>query len=101
MKESVIEKKVVDYAKSLDILSFKFVSPTNKGVPDRLFIKNGKILFIEFKMLGKEPTVLQKFVIEKMRNQGANIAIVDNVDKGKEIIKSFFFCKNLEIWNEI
>ena len=46
--ESKISKKAID----LGYLTYKFTSPSNRGVPDRIFInKKGEIFFIEFKSL--------------------------------------------------
>ena len=63
MRESEIEKKVSNYAKTQGWLSYKFVSPSNRGVPDRIYLKAGKCIFIEFKAPKKKPTKLQ----DKMR----------------------------------
>jgi hypothetical protein len=86
IKESKIEKAVCDYAKSLGFLHYKFLS-TQNGVPDRLFISpNGFIFFIEFKAPGEEPRLLQQVVINKMRRKGAEVYIIDDIDKGKDLI---------------
>jgi hypothetical protein len=68
-------------------LTFKFTSPNNKGVPDRLFIRDGQIFFIEFKAPGKMPTMLQNHIIGMMELAGAVVHIVDDVSKLEEIIK--------------
>ena len=61
MLEKEIEKKIVNYAKSKNFLAYKFTSPSNRSVPDRLFISpTGNIFFIEFKRKGKIPTKLQE-----------------------------------------
>ena len=86
MKESTIEKVVSNYAKSKGWLSFKFVSPSNRGVPDRIFLKRGKIIFIEFKATGKKLTKLQKFKIDQIRDGGFFlVCIIDLIEKGKQI----------------
>lgn len=88
IKESKIEKAVCDYAKSLGFLHYKFLS-TQNGVPDRLFINpNGFIFFIEFKAPGEEPRLLQQVVINKMRRKGAEVYIIDDIDKGKDLINA-------------
>ena len=60
MRESTIEKAVCAYAKSQGCLVMKLAGPNQKGQPDRMFIRNGKVLFIEFKAPGKLPTKLQE-----------------------------------------
>ena len=86
MQESEIEAAVCNYAKSkYKWLVYKFVSPSNRGVPDRLFIRNETVFFIEFKAWNKIPTKLQKRVITKIRNQGVDVYVVDSIKQGKEI----------------
>jgi len=86
MRESEIEAAVCNYAKSkYKWLVYKFVSPSNRGVPDRLFIRNETVFFIEFKAWNKIPTKLQKRVITKIRNQGVDVYVVDSIKQGKEI----------------
>ena len=87
MRESVIEHEVCKYASSTGWLNYKFVSPNNRGVPDRIFIKSGKVIFIEFKALGKKPTKLQSHTMEKLEKVGGvPTYVVDNVSQGCEII---------------
>lgn len=85
MRESEIEKKVSLFAKSKNWLSYKFVSPANRAVPDRLYIKEGKVIFIEFKAPGKRPTKLQDKVINRIRDHGVEVYVIDDVDEGKKI----------------
>ena len=50
MKESAIEEKLVKGIKELGGLAYKFVSPGNIGVPDRMIIlPGGKVFFVELK----------------------------------------------------
>ena len=64
----------------------KFTSPSNTGVPDRIFIKNGKTLFIEFKATGEKPRKLQLEIIKQMREKGAVVHVVDDIQTGKDIL---------------
>jgi hypothetical protein len=87
MLESKIEKTVCDYAKSKGWLVYKFVSPNNRGVPDRLLLgPDRKIAFIEFKAPGKEPTKLQKHVFSKIRALLFKVYVIDNIEEGKNLI---------------
>jgi len=85
MRESTIEKKVSDYAKTQGWLSYKFVSPSNRGVPDRIYLKAGKCIFIEFKAPKKKPTKLQEKIISRIREQDLEVYIIDDIEKGKNI----------------
>ena len=86
MLEKSLEQKCCSYAKSQGWFSSKFVSPSNAGVPDRIFIKDGKVLFVEFKAEGQKLRKLQSFMIATMRFYGANVRVCDNFSEFKELI---------------
>ena len=86
MKESVIEKKVNEYAKKLGFLTYKFLSPSSRGVPDQIYIKNGGVIFIEFKSENGELTPLQKREIKKMRLKGVEVHVINSIDLGVSIL---------------
>lgn len=86
MLEKQIEKKVCDYATKNDFLCFKFLSPQNRGVPDRVFIKDGDIFFIEFKREGGLLSKQQIMRLNELRNNKMDCYVVYNVDEGKEVI---------------
>ncbi|RTL05688.1 VRR-NUC domain-containing protein [Candidatus Dependentiae bacterium] len=89
MLESKIEKAVCAYAKSLGWLVYKWVSPGNRGVLDRFFIRDGVIIFIEFKALGKKPSKLQQKVIHTLKHNKCKVYVVDSVAKGKSIFDTY------------
>lgn len=87
MRESKIESAVTDHAKSLGWVCFKFISGTS-GVPDRVYIRKGVVLFVEFKATGKKPRKLQIYVINKMIKAGAKVYVIDSIEKGKELFNA-------------
>jgi hypothetical protein len=85
--EKDIEAKVVDHAKSLGILCYKFTSPSRRSVPDRMFITNsGVVFFIEFKRAGATPTAAQEVEIKKIRATGVTVYVADTVESGKRFV---------------
>jgi hypothetical protein len=80
IRERDIEAKVVKWAKANGWLTYKFVSPSQRGVPDRIFIKDGCIVFVEFKAPGKKPTPLQAQTIRKMKDAGCEVWVCDNAE---------------------
>lgn len=84
--ESYIQKKVREYAKERDVLSYKFSSPSQRHVPDCLFLHGGRTWYIEFKRRGEKPTSAQQLEHEKMRAKGAVVHVVDSVEAGKRVI---------------
>lgn len=90
MLEKQIEAKVCDYAKTKGMMVYKFTSPARAAVPDRMFIKNGRVFFIEFKRGGQKPTEAQEREHHRLRQQAINVFVVDNVDAGKECIDTMY-----------
>ena len=86
MKESTIERAVCAYAKAKGCLVMKLAGPNQKGQPDRMFIKDGRVLFIEFKAPGKLPTALQLKWLDDLTAQGVKACWRDNIKEGKELI---------------
>lgn len=90
MLEKQIEKSISTYSKMYDYLTYKFTSPSNKSVPDRIFInKHGIVLFVEFKSPGRKTTKLQSYTIEKLKYNNAHVYIIDNISDGKQLIERY------------
>jgi len=90
MNESTIEKAVCAYAKANGCLSLKLAGQNQRGQPDRLFIRDGKALFLEFKAQGKKPTALQIKWLVDLTNQGMNAMWCDSIPDGKKLIDRIF-----------
>lgn len=87
--EKDLERKVVAYAKSVDVLCYKFSSPSHRGVPDRVLLgPNGKVGFLELKRLGQRPTALQLHILNLYTSRNVNAAWVDNLESAKRFIDS-------------
>jgi hypothetical protein len=87
MKEKQIESKVVKKAKELGFLTYKFSSPSNRGVPDRIFITpHGEVFFIEFKSEKGKVTKLQEKVINDIENCGVKVHLVYGVEEGLRLL---------------
>lgn len=89
MFEKDIEKKVCDYAKSKNVLVYKFTSPARAAVPDRMFVTpEGTVWFCEFKRSGQKPTESQNREHSRLRGHSVTVFVVDNVDDGRLMIDS-------------
>lgn len=89
MLEKQIEAKAVKFCHENGILTYKFVSPNNRGVPDRIFLKDRKVLFIEFKAPGKVPTELQKREMGRIWSAGTPAFYCDSADLARRILKEY------------
>jgi len=86
--EKTIERKACDYASSRGWINFKFTSPTCRGVPDRIFVKGGIILFIEFKAPSGVASQAQHLIIKMLNSYGANALIIDNLKDFKAVLQN-------------
>lgn len=92
--ESKIETGVVNKAKELGVISYKFTSPGKIGVPDRIFITPmGKLFFIEFKSEGKRLNSNQEVVKSELERFGQIVHVVDNLIEGFEILNKEVSCE--------
>lgn len=90
MKESDVERYLVDRITSLGGLCWKFTSPGTAGVPDRIVIMNNQVIFVEVKAPGEEPRPLQIKRFRQIEDKGGRMCWVDSpgqVDVLVEIIK--------------
>lgn len=79
MQESILEKKFRAMVAQAGGKAYKFVSPGNAGVPDRLVIlPGGKIGFVELKQKGRKPGRQQEYRIAELERLGCFATVVDD-----------------------
>lgn len=66
----------------------KFKS-TRAGVPDRVVVRNGHTLFVEFKAPRGRPSVLQRVQIGRLRKAGADVRVIDSLAKVDALLAEF------------
>lgn len=87
MREREIEQFLVNECKIIGWPCYKFTSPSRPGVPDRIVIGNGHTVFIELKRPNEEPTPLQMFHINRIRENGGDARWADTKEQVREILK--------------
>lgn len=87
IRESEIERYLVDKVKDIGGLCMKWVSPGNSGVPDRIVIFDKGVYFVELKRPEKSPRALQEEIIRRLRRQGMITFVIDNKLKVDKFIK--------------
>lgn len=85
--ESKVERDICDYAQRRGWWVAKFIAPGQTGVPDRLFIRRGRHVFIEVKRPGEVPSEKQFDKHAEMRAFGAEVHWVDSLEEAMEILK--------------
>lgn len=81
MKESEIEKILVQNVKRIGGMAYKFVSPGNDGVPDRLvLLPGGRVIFAELKTESGKLTDLQRMQIRRLHNLDQAAIVIRGID---------------------
>lgn len=87
MLEKEVEKFLLREVKKIGGISFKFISPGNAGVPDRIVIlPTGKVVFVELKTDKGKLTRLQEVQIKKISNLGADARVLRGIEGVREFI---------------
>ena len=93
MKESAVEAKLVAGVKALGGLAYKFVSPGNVGVPDRILVfPDGTVWFVELKADGGRLSKMQSHQLALLVNGGANATVLT----GPPEVNAFLLERKLE-----
>jgi hypothetical protein len=90
MTESQLEKKVCAWAKEGGISTLKLSGPNDRGKADRMFMKGGRIIFLEFKAAGKKPTALQHRFLKQRVDDGFVAGWTDDYVEAIDILDKFF-----------
>tara|TARA_R100001443_G_scaffold108702_2_gene119505 strand:- start:8286 stop:8546 length:261 start_codon:yes stop_codon:yes gene_type:complete len=83
VRESHVERTVNAYARERGWLAFKWVSPSQRGVPDMIYFRNSECVMIEFKAPGQKPSDYQNVIHKRLKEHGFHVFVVDNVEQGK------------------
>ena len=87
MLERDIEKWLGGQMKKLGCLYYKFVSPMNPGVPDRIVITpGGRTIYVELKTEIGRLSNIQKWQIERMRACGADVRKVKGMAEARAFV---------------
>lgn len=78
-KESQIEHRLTRGIKALGGRAYKFISPGNNGVPDRLVcLPGGRVLFVETKAPDGDLRTLQERQIGWLQSKGHRVYVLRN-----------------------
>lgn len=87
--EKKLEKRCTDLSRVHGWWTRKFSSPSNRGVPDRIFLKEGRVVWIEFKVPGNEPTPLQAHEIQLILDHGGEAYWITTVENFKARLRIY------------
>ncbi len=82
MQEKAIEQRLVRSVKKMGGQCWKFVSPGNVGVPDRILLfQGGRVAFVEVKAPGKKPRPVQLAMHRVLTGLGFRVFVLDDVNQ--------------------
>lgn len=94
MREKEVEQYLRERVKMFGGKAYKFISPGNTGVPDRLVLfPAGRVAFIELKAPGKKPSPLQLMQQRKIRDLGFEVLVIDNKTDVDKFIQEYMGMK--------
>lgn len=78
--ESLIERRIREWAEAHGWWQVKLMRCSKRGVPDRLLLRRGRVVFIEVKAPGERPSLQQQLRMAEIRAQGVEVYWCDNVE---------------------
>lgn len=88
MLERQIEARMAQMVRERGGLFFKFVSPGNPGVPDRILIApGGRVVFVELKTEVGRLSNIQKWQIERMTTFGLDVRKVRGWAQARALVE--------------
>ena len=86
MTEAQIEARMARMVKDRGGLCYKFQSPGNPGVPDRIVVvPGGHTVYVELKTTTGSLQRIQQWQLEEMRKRGADVRVL----RGWEAVREF------------
>lgn len=91
MKESDIETRLVRLVRERGGLCWKFVSPGNAGVPDRIVVTpRGRTIFVELKTKNGRLSPQQRRQIQALCLRGAEVRVLYGLEQVKDFVEEVF-----------
>lgn len=88
MRESAIEAKLVKGIQKAGGLCYKFTSPGNPGVPDRIIIlPGGRVVFAELKTEVGQLSSIQRWQTGELQARGAEVRVLKGLEQVQEFLR--------------
>lgn len=90
--EKALERRLVKELNAIGLIAVKYYNPQSTGMPDRLILlEGGSVVWVELKSLGKQPTILQKVMHQKLQRMGHAVFVCSSQDEVDEVVE---YCRN-------
>lgn len=84
--EKTLERKLNALVDQKGGLSVKLLSKYINGLPDRMaLLPGGVVFFVELKSTGQKPRRIQQYIMNKIRDLGFKVYVIDNSNDIKKI----------------
>lgn len=88
MLEKDIERKLISEVKKLGGRAYKWVSPGNDGVPDRIVILPGmRPVFVELKTESGKLSALQRVQIRRLLDMGQDVRVLKGIREVEQFVE--------------
>jgi hypothetical protein len=87
LREKQVEGPTKRWARKNGWYVRKYSSPGKRSVPDDIFIRKGRVVFIEFKATNSKPTPQQWEELQELREQGMHADWSDDPELAKLILR--------------
>lgn len=87
MLEAKIEQKLKKQIEMIGGKTFKFISPGMVGIPDRIVLYQGTVVFVELKAPGKKLRAIQEYRAKELRMLGFRVECIDTLEKVVRFVK--------------
>lgn len=91
MRERDIERHLRQAVREAGGKAYKFKSPGQRSVPDRMCVfPGGRVVFVECKAPGEQPTKAQERELESLRALGFAVRVVDSLTDIQDLKRRLF-----------
>jgi len=89
MRERDVEKYLVEKIRKLGGRAYKWTSPSQRGVPDRLCVlPGGRAVAVEVKRPGGKVTRMQERELAQLNTLGLQAVVVDSIEAVERLVES-------------
>lgn len=82
MRETAIERRLVQEVERMGGRALKWVSPGNRGVPDRIVVlPGGRVVFVELKRPGGRLAPLQRRWAKVLTGMGHKVYKIESIEE--------------------
>lgn len=96
-REFVVEDYLKEKVEQIGGRCYKFVSPGYDGMPDRLILYRGGVVFIECKKKGKKPRKLQEIRLREIMDQRIPAYVIDSKEQVDDLIARLSACGRIHV----